>query len=439
MLQLLHPSWLFVLAGISIPVIIHLWNQRPGRILKVGSISLIPEETKEYKRNLQLSDLLLLLFRCLLIGALAFVLSDPAWKKSTVTTKQKGWILIPAENFNPIYSHFKTTIDSLYKAGFEFHYFDEGFTKEKLEDAIIRQPGSVKNSLSYWKLAESLDATLTVSFPLYIFTDNFLSHFSGNRPVLSIQPDWQVFTPASATTGKQTENKDSSSIVISLFTDKYSNDVSYIKAAINAIQSFSKRNISLALINDEKQIPSNQDWLFWLSDLPLKKNIPAKNIFHYAGGKVVASPSVIIFRNSNTSLPLYKITRDSLPNGNEVLWQDGFGNPVLSLSVQNEKNIYSFFSRFDPAWNELVWNHNFPAIVYILLSEKNANNPSINDNRIIDQNQLQPAYQVVQPGKKPIDQFESKDISGLFWILVFLLFFAERVISFYNTKLKTNE
>ncbi|MEJ0102079.1 MAG: BatA domain-containing protein [Bacteroidota bacterium] len=64
MFQLLQPLWLYVLTGISIPVIIHFWNQRPGKILKVGSVSLITDDSKEYKRSLKLSDLLLLLLRC---------------------------------------------------------------------------------------------------------------------------------------------------------------------------------------------------------------------------------------------------------------------------------------------------------------------------------------------------------------------------------------
>ncbi|MES1215797.1 MAG: BatA domain-containing protein, partial [Bacteroidota bacterium] len=94
MLQLIQPLWLFALTGISIPVIIHLWNLKPGKVLKVGSISLVTESSKEYKKSLTLSDILLLILRCLLIAALAVALSKPAWRSSINSSKQKGWVLI---------------------------------------------------------------------------------------------------------------------------------------------------------------------------------------------------------------------------------------------------------------------------------------------------------------------------------------------------------
>jgi UDP-N-acetylglucosamine:LPS N-acetylglucosamine transferase len=58
----------FALAALSIPVIIHLWNIRPGKTLKVGSISLITEASKSTKRSFKLLDILLLIIRCLLLS-----------------------------------------------------------------------------------------------------------------------------------------------------------------------------------------------------------------------------------------------------------------------------------------------------------------------------------------------------------------------------------
>ncbi|MEP6750371.1 MAG: BatA domain-containing protein, partial [Bacteroidota bacterium] len=63
MFQLLQPIWLFALAGVSIPVIIHLWNRKPGKTLKVGSVALVEENILSYKKTIKLSELLLLLLR----------------------------------------------------------------------------------------------------------------------------------------------------------------------------------------------------------------------------------------------------------------------------------------------------------------------------------------------------------------------------------------
>ena len=66
MLQLLNPIWLFAIGGIVIPLIIHLWNIKKGKTLKVGSISLLGESSRQSAKSLKLIDLLLLFLRCLL-------------------------------------------------------------------------------------------------------------------------------------------------------------------------------------------------------------------------------------------------------------------------------------------------------------------------------------------------------------------------------------
>ena len=446
MLQLLQPLWLYALTGISIPVIIHFWNQRPGKTLKVGSTSLITEDTKEYKRSLKLSDLLLLLVRCLLIAALALALSKPTWRHPFDAGKQKGWILISPQNINEIYAHFKPIIDSLQKAGLEFHYFDEGFQTEKLEDALAKQPGPVfSKPISYWGIAALLDQTIPGTVPVYVFTDNYLKHFSGSRPVLANHLNWFTYTPPD--TAIQTKNlsgTDTASLRISVFTDKYANDARYVKAAIDAVQEFSKRNIKLSVVNNSKDIPSQPDWLFWLSDQPLANTCKAKNIFSYEPGKVKSTSSVVNIANWPMASPpgLYKslTTNDSIKNSSGNIWTDGFGNPVLSFEKKDSASHYHFYTHFDPSWNELAWNDNFPAMIYHLLQKEKPGTglPDAFDKRLIDTKQLLPAFSSISRQKGKPDKFTPVNLSGISWLLVLLLFLAERLASFQNSKLKAN-
>src|SRR6202000_2638344 len=133
---LFNPIWLFALAALSIPVAIHLWNIRQGKTLKVGSISLITVSSQKRSRSLKLHDLLLLLLRCLLLALLAFVLTMPFWQRNINPSSIKGWVMIPKENLKESYQKFKPEIDSLTKAGFEFHYFNKGFEKRKLSEVL---------------------------------------------------------------------------------------------------------------------------------------------------------------------------------------------------------------------------------------------------------------------------------------------------------------
>jgi hypothetical protein len=41
MLQLLEPIWLAAAAAISVPVAVHLWNDRRGKVLLIGSVALL--------------------------------------------------------------------------------------------------------------------------------------------------------------------------------------------------------------------------------------------------------------------------------------------------------------------------------------------------------------------------------------------------------------
>jgi hypothetical protein len=44
-----------------------------------------------------------------------------------------------------------------------------------------------------------------------------------------------------------------------------------------------------------------------------------------------------------------------------AIWTDGFGNPYVKCTAHQHKlNNYQFYSHFNPAWNELVWNDAFP-------------------------------------------------------------------------------
>src|ERR1700709_2006379 len=109
---LLNPIWLYALAALSIPVAIHLWNVRPGKTLKVGSIALMNESAQKSSRSLKLHDILLLLVRCLLLALVALVSTMPLWQKQINSSTIKGWVLLPREHLKEGYGKFKPAIDS---------------------------------------------------------------------------------------------------------------------------------------------------------------------------------------------------------------------------------------------------------------------------------------------------------------------------------------
>ena len=91
--------------------------------------------------------------------------------------------------------------------------------------------------------------------------------------------------------------------------------------------------------------------------------------------------------------------------------------------------MYHFYSRFNPQWNDLVWSDAFPKILLQLIFEDEINNINKTqpDVRTIDAQQIQPEF--VNDLQKKIPTTTS-ELSTFFWVIIFLLFCAERIVSF---------
>ena len=80
MLQFAHPSYLWGLAAIALPILVHLLNQRRPRPLSFGAIEFVLRSQRQKARRLRLRQILLLALRCLLIAAVALALARPSLK-----------------------------------------------------------------------------------------------------------------------------------------------------------------------------------------------------------------------------------------------------------------------------------------------------------------------------------------------------------------------
>ncbi|WP_448697426.1 BatA domain-containing protein [Mucilaginibacter sp. AW1-3] len=204
MLNLLNPIWLSAIAALSIAVIIHLWNVRPGKVLKVGSIALMDAASRNSSRSFKLLDIVLLLVRCLLLCLLAVLLAGPSWIRPAKNTRAKGWILIPAMEAHEIFRHFNPVLNALLKQGYEPHWFAGKF--DKIDTVLL---AAYKNTaapppriyirenevVNYWPLLKELNQVAPDSLPVYLFTSNRLEHFAGKRPDVNLNLHWQTYTP----------------------------------------------------------------------------------------------------------------------------------------------------------------------------------------------------------------------------------------------------
>ena len=441
MFQLLQPIWLFALAGISIPVIIHLWNQRPGKTLRVGSIALVTENLVSKKRSIKLSEILLLLLRCLLLSCIALALTSPLWR-SRVNNATKGWVLMDRKQVTAAYNRFKPMVDSLLQAGLEFHYFEDGFAKEKLGNALKDTSVSVNNEkASYRSIASLLNTKVDTGLPLYIFTDNYLRNYSGIRTAAALNLHWFVYTPDTTAVPAVA---DTSVLSVTIFNTLRTNDARYLEAALNAIQQFSKKNISTKIVTAAAAIPARQDWLFRFSEDSIGNDKTAGHVVQYASGKPASCNSYILpaAAASFDAVNLYQsiVENNTADKAAVTYWKDGFGHPILTSQKKDSIDWYLLYTHIDPAWNELPWSDNFPQLLYQLMftGKTQQARAVVEDRSIIDNSQLLPVLQAKKKSQAKALQFIETDLSGVCWLVAFALFFAERCLSFYQRKQNAN-
>jgi hypothetical protein len=121
-----------------------------------------------------------------------------------------------------------------------------------------------------------------------------------------------------------------------------------------------------------------------------------------------------------------------LDRGNEyAIWKNGYGETILSKEKGNH-SVFHFYSRFDPQWNGLVWSEQFPQVIYELVFNE-INHPKgmqATGKMVLDEQQIQP---------KVVDEalllpksglLQKMDLTKPFWVVAFILFLFERIVSF---------
>ncbi len=509
MFQFLNPIWLIGTAAVIIPVPIHLWNIRPGKVFKVGSIGLMDAASRKSSRSLKLLDIPLLLLRCLMLIMLALVLALPVWQKRIPVTKAKGWILIPKEHFNAAYQKFKPTVDSLTRAGYEFHYFNPGFVKSNIAQILhptkdtVTSLDSVKSNNTqpnYWNLIRQLSNKIASDLPVYLFTPNQAKYFAGTKPEAALQLHWETYTPTDSTStwipntwftpsgdvrvvqglstpsgtsyhytnirqsagnnlyNIQTDNGkaqisltgvnqpsmtiDTTAQRIIIYADNNSFDAGYIKAALQALSQFTQRKTVIKTISNPAQVPNNTDWLFWLSEKPINKNYleRCRHVLAYQAGKPLTVNSWMSNAGPFASAvaDVNKVNLYRLINGEggiqTPIWQEASSKPVLTSNRQDSTQIYHFYSRFNPAWNDLVWSNNFPAWLLQLMQEPVSNSSNVNDKRVLSRQQYLPQLSTDTHTIAATKNTATQNLSRYFWIALIVAFAAERWLSHRKTQ-----
>ncbi|MEO5909735.1 MAG: BatA domain-containing protein [Pelobium sp.] len=492
-MSFLYPIGLLALAGIVIPLIIHLWNVKEGKTLKIGSIAFLGESSSQSSKSLKIKDWFLLLLRCLIVMIIAFLIAGPYIQKKLIRNGQAGWILVEPQNLNSVYQQHKKSIDSLLKNGFELHQLALEFPLLKLSDTS-NLADNKRKKLPLSSLIKQLNNQLPPNFKTIVYGDLKQSSFIGALPAISLDLEfhqlnnkdsvlqkaisayWSVndslkvlvmnsssdatnyqlenFTPKNSHLEMKTEDGESfvktktqndwikvnnKPLEVAIYSD-YRTDANYLNAALRAIRSFTKRKINIKTVANSSSISSNEDWVFWLSEKSIPLHLTKKSsIFLYQKGKMQPMQTSLILGTAFKPKLYQRVKSDSIDL--EKIWTDGFGNSILGFEQKNEVNIYHFYSRLDPQWSDFVWSESFAkALMPILFAKPNHLKEfgfypdNEDERRIASSENLLKVNKKGSSGKIKKQATIQQSIADWFWFIGLVLFLIERLVTYKQQK-----
>ncbi len=204
---------LLTLLGLAVPVAIHLWNRRPGRTVRVGSVRWLTATANRRLRNLRLEQWLLLLLRSAIVALLAAAVAEPRWRQPLPPRPVQGIVLLAPDVLQPdVLPALRPTVDSLRRRGYELRLLARGFrhlsaatwaspdslasltqptrASENIATAPEGLPSSATPPDDYWARARQA-ADSFPGRPLRVLSGARMQHFGGLRPALPTRLTWQ--------------------------------------------------------------------------------------------------------------------------------------------------------------------------------------------------------------------------------------------------------
>lgn len=182
-MQLLQPIYLFLLSGLLLPLAIHLWNKKQGKLIEMGTLRFLKELPKEQINSIQLTQKRLLLLRCIILILPILFLAGLTFQ-SFEQKNYEAWVLLSPELADD--KRITTQLANYNQDSFQIFLSDKLLTPFNLESensfSQISQP-------DYAALLERINDYPNKPDSLVIFTTAKIQHFS-QVPYSNIPVNW---------------------------------------------------------------------------------------------------------------------------------------------------------------------------------------------------------------------------------------------------------
>jgi hypothetical protein len=284
-MQFANAIWLWGLAGLIIPIGIHLLSRKQGNVIKFGSIRHLDETSTRQFKAIRLNEFLLLAFRCLFIILLVLMLAQ---LQIDLFTKKSKLLLV--EGVLEEHPKYLKLIDSLRSIGFQIRDFSQ-YDNNTNSHTVANAKGD------YWNILQQLKDESEV----VILSYSYVEGFKGKRITLPEGVSWITAEPDSTEydldiielsndsaivrRGISQQHKTSYNNVVKskqaiegvisppetisiavVFDPPYEYDKNILVAALQAINSRGRLQIVVDPIPGGQYISGEHAWTIWLSD-----------------------------------------------------------------------------------------------------------------------------------------------------------------------------
>lgn len=428
----LNPAYLWALLGLAVPVAIHLWSKKEGKVIKIGSIRLLREVDPKQTSTLNFNELWLLLLRMLIISILVLIMTEPRLKKD-------------AENVSVTYL-FEPSLLSYEEVNSITDSLNTGVAVRLLQPGLpeYRKNEYLKSKIStpnYWQLVKEMEELPTDS--IIVFTNAFASGFKGRRPNVWKSINWVVLDPGEPEKKGYIGaiKKGEEAQVISVVSDHQSLQFKKEVVPLNDERITINEEKDRLLISDA----GDGKWIPLITQDPLKIGIfyegDLENEMKYVGSsfraisKYLDQPVDLHIIQDTDSLELQEYAA--------MVWLSEVKVPVTKIplliyepdSLANSliepgtaKNIFHLTGRLNPE-NSIA--ENFPEQLLALLEPYKRLDKKTEqyDRRVMESKELVP----VQIGGVAENVFsETINLINYSWIMLLALLLAERGLARYR-------
>lgn len=459
MISLLQPLYLLAFLGLLVPIAIHLWNKKEGKVLKIGTVRWMQKKASSRVSKIKFNNRLLFILRCAIISLVVLVLAQLFIKKSTGDVELKWALIDPQVDFSA--DNIRQMMDTLESDGFEVLALDYGF-KNILPDEIHSTKVNLNNTWSVLKTVELLE---NQPDSILVITKGYVKNFSGTKPEFNIPLAWMIIPdqdPALFIYDARLLNGDSLMVKIGKSESSYTQITDFVTDLQNPILSrlheidptvsLKVRGDSLKLQKDNETLTARAiDTIDSLQVLILYGEELQKDLVYWKAGlsalsqhqKIPLAVEVTNTDKDEEGVSLSKRVYDWLV----VLKEDGFYNEEISAqkvfvtSVSKDSLDINWFTLKEKKDGEIYSINNsitndkgilqsFPTALLEIFHSDYDSSLWLNDKRTIPFEQLDLSIRDDAIDDESEQKVSYQKADSIFWIATLILLLLERLISY---------